>query len=140
LTFTSSYEWSGKARARYTISDPALKQLAQIGITNPINLAWELIPYSFVIDWLIPVGKFLESLDALVGVSNLKVLHGYKIVKKFEGESRGMRGLYQESTTSRGAPVGTLAFPKLIYKPSESFKAVANGVALLTQLRVNSRK
>lgn len=32
---------------------------------NPITTAWELIPYSFVIDWFVQVGKYLESMSFL---------------------------------------------------------------------------
>lgn len=35
----------------------------QIGITDPLTLAWELIPYSFVVDWFLPVGNFLQRLN-----------------------------------------------------------------------------
>lgn len=44
------------------------KTLAEIGISNPLLLAWELLPWSFVADWFIPVGGFLELLDATNGV------------------------------------------------------------------------
>jgi len=37
------------------------------GISNPLLLAWELIPYSFVFDWLLPVGNYLEGLTAYDG-------------------------------------------------------------------------
>lgn len=37
------------------------------GISNPLLLAWELIPYSFVFDWLMPVGNYLEGLTAYDG-------------------------------------------------------------------------
>jgi hypothetical protein len=33
----------------------------RLGLTNPVLLAWELIPYSFVIDWFIGVGDFLQA-------------------------------------------------------------------------------
>jgi len=42
---------------------------AQIGITNPALLAWELLPYSFVVDWFLPIGNYLESLDATYGTT-----------------------------------------------------------------------
>lgn len=32
---------------------------------NPIVTAWELIPYSFVIDWFIGIGNWLEAMSAL---------------------------------------------------------------------------
>lgn len=40
-----------------------------LGLTNPAAVAWELVPYSFVLDWLVPVGNWLQSLDATFGVS-----------------------------------------------------------------------
>lgn len=41
--------------------------LSQTGISNPALLAWELLPFSFVVDWFIPVGNYLASLDAYNG-------------------------------------------------------------------------
>jgi len=38
-----------------------------LGITNPVALAWELIPFSFVVDWFYPIGQALNNLDASVG-------------------------------------------------------------------------
>lgn len=32
---------------------------------NPITTAWELIPFSFVADWFVNIGKYLESLSFL---------------------------------------------------------------------------
>lgn len=34
--------------------------LASLGLINPEIVAWELIPYSFVADWFLPIGDFLE--------------------------------------------------------------------------------
>lgn len=44
-----------------------LQVMSSFGITNPALLAWELTPYSFVVDWMLPVGDFLDSLDAMLG-------------------------------------------------------------------------
>lgn len=32
-----------------------------LGLTDPASVAWEKLPYSFVIDWFIPIGNFLEA-------------------------------------------------------------------------------
>lgn len=45
-----------------------LKFAQEIGLTNPALLAWELLPYSFVVDWFIPIGNWLENQQALYGV------------------------------------------------------------------------
>jgi hypothetical protein len=44
-----------------------LIEAARLGITNPAEIGWELVPFSFVVDWFLPVGSFLSSLDALLG-------------------------------------------------------------------------
>lgn len=49
------------------VSDPLLRNAAALGLTNPLNVAWELIPFSFIADWFLPVGDMLNSLSALQG-------------------------------------------------------------------------
>lgn len=41
-------------------------------IENPGSLAWNAIPYSFVIDWALPIGDYLLALDAYRGVNDVK--------------------------------------------------------------------
>jgi hypothetical protein len=59
---------------RYTIDSKLKAFAAQTGFTNPINLAWEVLPYSFVVDWFLPIGPYLETLSAFDG---LAFLDGY---------------------------------------------------------------
>lgn len=53
---------------RYKLQDRLTAFLAQTGFTNPVNLAWEILPYSFVIDWFLPIGPYLETLSAWDGM------------------------------------------------------------------------
>lgn len=32
-----------------------------MGLTDPASLAWEMLPFSFVADWFIPIGTYLEA-------------------------------------------------------------------------------
>lgn len=43
--------------------------LSATGITDPATLAWELVPYSFVVDWFLPVGDYLSALSATRGLA-----------------------------------------------------------------------
>lgn len=36
----------------------------RFGLTNPLEVAWELVPFSFVADWFLPIGDYLKALDA----------------------------------------------------------------------------
>lgn len=69
LTVTSQYKVDVKACAYYHHLSPTSHTLAQLGITNPLYLWWELTRFSFVVDWLVGIGGWLSSLDASVGFS-----------------------------------------------------------------------
>jgi hypothetical protein len=36
-----------------------------LGLTDPLSLLWEVLPYSFVIDWFLPVGTYLQNLNVI---------------------------------------------------------------------------
>lgn len=66
---------------RYRISDLSAYTAASFGLTNPASLAWELIPFSFVADWFVPVGDYLSTLDAGIGI---EILTGFQSSKYVE--------------------------------------------------------
>jgi hypothetical protein len=37
----------------------------QLGLYDPLSVAWELVPYSFVVDWFLPIGEYLSNLNQL---------------------------------------------------------------------------
>lgn len=45
----------------------ALQSIARLGLSNPFEVVWEKTPFSFVLDWFLPVGDALGTLDATVG-------------------------------------------------------------------------
>lgn len=47
--------------------DAALAEPAALGFTNPLVCLWEVTPWSFVVDWFLPVGNYLEQLTATHG-------------------------------------------------------------------------
>jgi len=130
----NTHELSGIGRARYVIRQPNLKGLTQLGFTNPGLLAWELIPYSFVFDKIIPIGSYLASLDALVGVENFSWYFSKKDTYRFRANAFGSHTITGTAIT-RYAPSSNLPMPRLGYQPSQSLKFVLNGLALLSQQR-----
>lgn len=58
----------------------AIDPLKQFGLhwTNLPSAAWELVPWSFVADWFINVGDYLQSITPKVGV---RILAGFTSVK-----------------------------------------------------------
>lgn len=45
-----------------------VRALNRAGLVNPVSLIWELIPFSFVVDWVVPVGETLAALSAPIGL------------------------------------------------------------------------
>lgn len=81
-TFTNSFDTSGydldwKDRTdlgasislTYDMDNSFVRSLAQAGVTNPLEIIWELTPYSFVLDWALPIGEWLGLMDAATGWS-----------------------------------------------------------------------
>lgn len=60
-----------KARITVNLSDGKSvgRSLSRLGFGNPASLAWEIIPYSFVADWAIGIGDYLNNMDAFSVVS-----------------------------------------------------------------------
>lgn len=81
---TSTRKWQGQGYvgARYQayieVENPNLFRANQLGFINPALVVWELIPFSFIVDWFIPVGDFLSSFTDFVGLRFTKPFHNYR--------------------------------------------------------------
>lgn len=64
--FTGTRGVAVKLYAR--VRDEDIANLTSLGLTDPLQVAWALVPFSFVIDWIVPVGSFLEALGATKGL------------------------------------------------------------------------
>lgn len=70
----SRYEHNSVAERRYIAAFTGkldlldLHNASRIGVINPVTVAWELVPLSFVVDWVLPIGGFLETLTSLMGI------------------------------------------------------------------------
>lgn len=51
----------------------------RFGLLNPLEIAWELVPFSFVADWFLPIGGYLSSLDAPFRFEHLGGSHSIKV-------------------------------------------------------------
>ncbi len=122
------------------------------GLQNPLTIAWELVPFSFVVDWFLPVGNFLESLTATNGLIFLNGWFSKRIVYTYSSVVTGGKvlpvggGSYwepmqgslsysgQDLTIQRGGlnsfPVPS--FPS--FKDPRSFSHAASAIALLQSL------
>jgi len=52
----------------FKLSSP-ISAPASLGLTDPLSVAWEVIPYSFVVDWFLPIGSYLDAIHTLGSVT-----------------------------------------------------------------------
>jgi hypothetical protein len=72
----------------YEVDNTQLANLDDWGITNPALLAWELVPYSFVVDWFYPVGDWLSQVGYSLG---LHFRRGMRTGKFYRHTTRGYK-------------------------------------------------
>jgi len=70
------------------IDRPVFAEMDALGFTNPLVLAWEVLPFSFVFDWFLQVGDYLNALTTLSGFEAITYRYGVETT-------------YSESSTSR---------------------------------------
>lgn len=67
--YDNDYVTECKIVADISVSDPNLWLANQLGFVNPATVAWELVPFSFVVDWFVNVSDFLSGYTDMLGLS-----------------------------------------------------------------------
>jgi len=57
-----------KMSAKVSVKNPNAFLAQRFGVVNPATLAWNLIPFSFVVDWFANVSQVLDSMTDFMGV------------------------------------------------------------------------
>lgn len=57
---------TAKVGYKIRVSNPASATMASLSV-NPVAVAWELVPFSFVVDWFVNVGQCFSALGAWSG-------------------------------------------------------------------------
>lgn len=122
-------------RVHVSLSDQNQAILAAntAGITNPALVAWELVPFSFVADWFIPIGNYLDT----VGTLSLTTFSN-PVTSIKQDASRWFGGTYVEPYWGPGAYVSVeygscsmTEFQRLLISPSVSLPQFKNPFSLL---------
>jgi len=63
-----NYNFSGKAKLSRQIIAEIEEEISaprSLGLYDPLSVAWEVLPWSFVIDWFVPIGSYLDNLSII---------------------------------------------------------------------------
>jgi len=123
----STWKYYGKFRleeyrcevgAEVRIDNPALHFLEQLGLLNPASVAWEVVPFSFVADWVSNAGDCLRRLTDFAGCSLTMTYHSERVKWQAWSYDRQTSQLesWSVSTNANGSN-----FRRLVGLPSNSF-------------------
>lgn len=82
---------SFRARAVYSIDDAVLAGLSLIGLTDVPGTAVELMRWSWIVDWLVPVSSWASSITPTIGMNLVDAFVGARVVEDHHQAKRSFR-------------------------------------------------
>lgn len=149
---STSYEVGGDALASKTIVAHVhmIYEDVLLGLTDPRAVAWELMPWSFVVDWFIPIGNYLDAinlnnaLNATYVTSTLFKATAYAAYPYPDGVRTYPNGIVFNHTTVQSTRVISSSLPVRLpavkpWSKIATWQHAANALALLSNLVKPSR-
>lgn len=113
-----------------------------LGLADPLSVAWELTPFSFVADWFLPIGDYLSNLNALPTLTG-RFCTTVRITREGTCQGLGRFPSGKPSTASCHAAIKIVDFSRTIssgippalpeFKNPVSLGHLENSLALLVQ-------
>jgi len=115
---------------------------AQLGLLDPELVAWELLPFSFVADWFIPIGQYMETRAQASRLTGTFITSDKREGAVLNPKISGPSGTFANGTKYRQilfsrSISSSLSVPMPNFKPlskAASWQHCANAVALVTGL------
>jgi hypothetical protein len=135
----------------YSIPNSVADPTTVFGLNNPLAVAWELVPFSFVADWFLPIGSALENLTAYQGLSFRRGVKSIRHVYLHQGTvnagnayssggvtytvlSSDVKAEFLNVGIARTVLTSFPTFGWPQFKDPRSFSHAASGIALLQSL------
>lgn len=139
-------------RAIVKVSNPNLHLANSLGFLNPASVIWETVPFSFLVDWALPIGPKLSSLSDFLGLEFTECSmtgtvsayadkvsgYGYDLSDGSFREFKPLLATYNKKLV-RKVGFAYLPSPPLVWNPRLSPGRAINAVALLASTLVNPR-
>lgn len=128
------FEALAELRGDTKLENPNLDLLQNLGVINPVSVAWELVPFSFLVDHVVDIGSFLNSFsDELgwecvnLGQSTLSVCRGGS--EKSKTWNGDMSELRQSYIVTGNAAVMLRSFPTALPPYTLEFRNPFTGLS-----------
>lgn len=147
------YEYMNKTsfRGKWRFTMNPLSIPGRFGLLNPLEVAWELVPLSFVADWFIPIGGYLSQLDTPLRFNHRGGTYGVRQqtlmstvpthMTPSNGTFTGFGGSGDYTTLRRVAMTGipSVTLSSVRFDPKIGAARATSAIALLTQFFVAKR-
>lgn len=119
-------------------SNPNIRLANELGFINPAQVAWDVIPFSFLVNWFVPVSQFLGSYSAFWGIelSNASITYLTNVESSsftFSTPVTGMMFGYKVERELYASPPVPKFTSRIRLKDANLFGKAASSVALLIQ-------
>lgn len=127
----------------YRLRNFGLALFSSLGLTNPAEIIWEKLPYSFVVDWFSPVGSWLSALGGDFGYDFVNGCYSRFMRFDVTGQSNldypewrnlGGGGFGGDAVRFTRSVYSSSPWPGLYFKSPVSPGHIANALSLLTQV------
>lgn len=143
VTVMANIERMESKRVVALLTEVNVPQLS--GLQDPASIAWELVPYSFVIDWFIPIGSWLSARSLAQSVTgtyvttyvNKQRLSSFWIKNSGGGAgafTRRSSGTWSKVTMERTVATSLPIPPRPQFKPLGSVSSWGRAVTSLALL------
>jgi hypothetical protein len=137
-----------KFKAQFRAPTSTVQLLSNFTSLNPVSIAWELTPYSFVVDWFIDVGGYLRNLETACTHGSTFVngfyTEGYRLdvsCQSFGSYTDGSNYIHTQDlkgstviTKGRRTTLGSYPLPRIPqFKMDLGASRLLNAAALLSQ-------
>lgn len=128
----------------YEVDNSSYAIASRVGLINPAEVAWEVVPWSFVVDWMVPVGDWLSAMTAdaglrfISGTGSRGVKYTYTGHTEVDGTAHYASGDIRCSGSTHSGGRGIYLqspIPGLYLKNPLSTTHVVNTVALIRSMK-----
>lgn len=129
--------------AKVTVANPNLHMANRLGLLNLPKIGWDLVPFSFVVNFFVNTNQMLDNLSAFAGLTIDNASVTRTSFSRFHGEwdtwtdmPGGYKPVHGGSMTyhvSKNRTLGTASFSWNVSLPNGDVSLAATAAALLTQ-------
>lgn len=125
-------------QTRVRVTNPNLLLFNQLGLVNPAYVLWDAVPFSFVADWFLPVGRYLQSYSDWVGLhldDPMTTYHWRGMETGPDAHNAGYSCSYNTYRTDRVLGVPSLKFPaEARLSDGDLWKAVTSAALIIQKI------